>query len=209
MVSGYSVQIMNRRDSRDERRLLELLDAVNRETDLSQRRLAREMGVALGLANSYLKRCVRKGLVKINSAPANRYLYYLTPKGFAEKSRLTAKYLSASFEFYRHAGDSCARVLNECAARRWQKVLLGGVSDLAEIAALRALENGIDIVGIYDRDATRRKLVARPVWRALHETMDFDGCVLTDLSAPEKTYQHLIAQLGDDRVLVPDILRLT
>lgn len=200
---------MNRKESTDEQRLLELLDAVERGTDLSQRRLAREMGVALGLANSYLKRCVRKGLVKINSAPANRYLYYLTPKGFAEKSRLTAKYLSASFEFYRRAGDSCARVLNECAARRWQKVLLGGVSDLAEIAALRALENGIDIVGIYDRDATRRKLVARPVWRALHESSDFDGCVLTDLNTPEKTYQHLITQLGGDRVLVPDILRLT
>lgn len=200
---------MNRKESADEQRLLELLDAVERGTGLSQRRLAREMGVALGLANSYLKRCVRKGLVKINSAPANRYLYYLTPKGFAEKSRLTAKYLSASFEFYRRAGDSCVRALNECAARRWQKVLLGGASDLAEIAALRALENGIDIVGIYDRNATRRKLVARPVWRALHETSDFDGCVLTDLSAPEKTYQHLIAQLGGDRVLVPDILRLT
>lgn len=200
---------MNRKESTDEQRLLELLDAVERGTGLSQRRLAREMGVALGLANSYLKRCVRKGLVKINSAPANRYLYYLTPKGFAEKSRLTAKYLSASFEFYRRAGDSCVRVLSECAARRWQKVLLGGVSDLAEIAALRALESGIDIVGIYDRDATRRKLVARPVWRALHETTDFDGCVLTDLSAPERTYQHLVAQLGDDRVLVPDILRLT
>ena len=200
---------MNKRESTDEQRLLELLDAVDRKTDLSQRRLAHEMGVALGLANSYLKRCARKGLIKINSAPANRYLYYLTPKGFAEKSRLTAKYLRVSFEFYRRAGDSCARVLKECAERRWQKVLLGGVSDLAEIAALRALENEIDIVGIYDRDATRRRLVARPVWRVLHETTHFDGCVLTDLSAPEKTYQHLIAQLGDDRVLVPDIMRLT
>jgi len=28
--------------------------------------------------------------MKIKQAPANRYVYYLTPKGFAEKSRLTA-----------------------------------------------------------------------------------------------------------------------
>lgn len=199
---------MNRKEHTDEQRVLELLDAVNRETDLNQRRLAREMGVALGLANSYLKRCVRKGLIKISSAPANRYLYYLTPKGFAEKSRLTAKYLSTSFEFYRRAGDSCARALDECAARRWQKVLLAGVSDLAEIAALRALESDTDIVGVYDRDSARHKLVARPVWRALGDAGAFDGCVLTDLRAPEKTYAHLIAQLGRERVLVPDILRL-
>ena len=44
------------------------------------------MGVALGLANSYLKRCIRKGFIKITEAPANRYLYYLTPQGFAEKA---------------------------------------------------------------------------------------------------------------------------
>lgn len=199
---------MNRKGNTDEQRVLELLDAVNRETDISQRRLASEMGVALGLANSYLKRCVRKGLIKIRSAPANRYLYYLTPKGFAEKSRLTAKYLTTSFEFYRRAGDSCARTLNECSARRWRKVLLAGVSDLAEIAALRALESDIDIVGVYDRDSVRHKLVARPVWRALDDARAFDGCVLTDLQTPDKTYQHLVARVGRDRVLVPDILRL-
>jgi Mn-dependent DtxR family transcriptional regulator len=63
---------------------LELLEAIEEKSDVTQRRLARELGVALGLANSYLKRCERKGLVKIHKAPANRYLYYLTPKGFAE-----------------------------------------------------------------------------------------------------------------------------
>lgn len=200
--------MMNKREQTDEQRMLELLDAVGRETDLNQRRLAREMGVALGLANSYLKRCVRKGLVKISSAPANRYLYYLTPKGFAEKSRLTAKYLSTSFEFYRRASDSCLRALNECAARQWSKVLLAGVSDLAEIAALRALESEIEIVGVYDHLSARRKLVARPVWRALKDVGEFDGCVLTDLRLPERMYEHLILHLGNDRVLVPDILRL-
>lgn len=199
---------MNNKEQTDEQRMLELLDAVGRDTELSQRLLAREMGVALGLANSYLKRCVRKGLVKISSAPANRYFYYLTPKGFAEKSRLTAKYLSTSFEFYRRAGDSCLRALNECAVRRWHKVLLAGVSDLAEIAALRALESEIEIVGVYDRDSTRRKLVARPVWHMLKDADAFDGCVLTDLRVPERMYDHLIAQLGRERVLVPDILRL-
>ncbi|MFL6646678.1 MAG: winged helix-turn-helix transcriptional regulator, partial [Sulfurifustaceae bacterium] len=87
---------MNRRENKDERRLLELLDVVGQKSDVSQRHLARHLGVALGLANSYLRRCVRKGWIKISTAPANRYLYYLTPKGFSEKSRLTAKYLSTS-----------------------------------------------------------------------------------------------------------------
>ena len=66
--------------------MLELLEAVGQKNDVSQRHLASHMGVALGLANSYLKRCIRKGFIKISEAPANRYLYYLTPTGFAEKA---------------------------------------------------------------------------------------------------------------------------
>ena len=44
-----------------------------------------------------------KGLVKMSQVPLNRYAYYLTPQGFAEKSRLTAEYLSVSFNFFRRA----------------------------------------------------------------------------------------------------------
>ena len=71
---------------------LSILEAIENKNDMTQRHLADNLGVALGLANSYLKRCVKKGLVKIHQAPANRYLYYLTPKGFSEKSRLTTQY---------------------------------------------------------------------------------------------------------------------
>ena len=79
---------------------LGLLSAVGDETRHSQRSLASELGIALGLTNAYLRRCVRKGLIKVSGAPANRYAYYLTPKGFTEKSRLTAKYLSKSLRFF-------------------------------------------------------------------------------------------------------------
>ena len=199
---------MNRKEHTDEERVLELLDAVGRQNDVSQRHLAREMGVALGLANSYLKRCVRKGLIKINSAPANRYLYYLTPKGFAEKSRLTAKYLTTSFEFYRRAGDSCARVFAECTARDWRRVVLCGASDLAEIAALRALESDVEVLAIFDPKSDRVRLVARPIWQSLDSVQPFDGCVLTDVRASQEMYIQTVAAVGRDRILVPDILRL-
>ena len=124
---------MNNRD-REENVTLEILEAIEARSDVTQRHLARRTGTALGLTNSYLKRCVRKGLVKIHQAPANRYLYYLTPKGFAEKSRLTAQYLSVSLAFYRKAGDSCHDAFQRCEARGWKRVVLCGVSDLAEIA---------------------------------------------------------------------------
>src|SRR5690349_10529744 len=76
-----------------DRLVLGLLTSVEVDGARSQRRIAAELGVALGLVNAYLKRAVKKGLVKVGHAPAQRYAYYLTPKGFSEKSRLTIEYL--------------------------------------------------------------------------------------------------------------------
>ena len=200
---------MNNKVNREEQLTLELLDAVEKRSDLSQRHLARHMGVALGLANSYLKRCIRKGWVKVGEAPAHRYLYYLTPKGLSEKTRLTAKYLSNSFVFYRKAGESCERLFKDCIANGWRRVLLCGVSDLAEIAALRALDQGMEILGTYDPQAMRSRFVSKPVWRELSEAAAPDVWLVTDLVTPQAMYDGLAAQLGGtERIMVPDILGL-
>lgn len=199
---------MNTNPEREEQLVLELLDAVGHRSDVSQRHLARHMGVALGLANSYLKRCIRKGFIKITGAPANRYLYYLTPQGFAEKSRLTAKYLSSSLAFYRKAGESCLRVLEQCEQKGWRRIALCGISDLAEIAALRALERDIEVVGTYDPHTERGRFVSKPVWKKFADVQACDVWLLTDLNAPRIAHEHIVALVGGERVLVPDILRL-
>src|SRR5712692_11487342 len=99
----------------NERIVLGLLSSVENDGEPSQRRIALELGIALGLVNAYLKRCVKKGLVKVGEAPARRYAYYLTPQGFAEKSRLTVEYLSYSFGFFRQAKADCAALLQAAA----------------------------------------------------------------------------------------------
>ncbi len=199
---------MNEGGTKEDRLTLELLNAIEQQNNLSQRRLARHMGVALGLANSYLKRCVRKGLIKIHEAPANRYLYYLTPKGFSEKTRLTAQYLSSSLAFYRAAAESCISIYDFCAKSGWQRLLLCGVSDLTEIAILRAAESPIEIAGIYDPLCERRQIFSQPVWRKITDSNPFDACMLTDLNAPLATYEHLIGTVGAERTLVPKVLGL-
>ena len=199
---------MNTKSDREEQLVLELLDAVGKQSNVSQRHLASNMGIALGLANSYLKRCIRKGFIKISEAPANRYIYYLTPKGFTEKSRLTAKYLSSSFAFYRKAGDSCIDVFLRCESQAWRRILLYGVSDLAEIATLRSQERDLRIVGILDPHTERDRFADVPVWHSLSQTEPFDVCVLTELNSPLLSYEQLIKQVDKERVLIPGILRL-
>ena len=199
---------MNARN-REDAVTLEILDAVERQNDVSQRHLADRLGVALGLANLYLKRCTRKGLIKIKQAPANRYLYYLTPKGFAEKGRLTAAYLSFSFDFYRRAGASCADVFRHCVDKGHRRVLLCGASDLAEIASLRADEHGIEIVGTFDPACRGERFIGRPVWRRLTDAGEFDACLLTALIDSAAHYDDVAAKVDPARIMIPDVLRLT
>ena len=99
---------------------LGVLQAVQDGGVVSQRRLASNLGVALGLVNAYVKRCVKKGLLKVRQAPARRYAYYLTPAGLAEKSRLTVDYLSHSLAFFREARKGCADTLESAAQRGWR-----------------------------------------------------------------------------------------
>src|SRR4051812_34363576 len=120
-------RVLPKENGEDERIVLNLLNSVD-DGARSQRRIAEELGIALGLVNAYLKRCVKKGLVKVSEAPARRYAYYLTPQGFAEKSRLTVDYLSSSFSFFRRARADCSRVLAEVVASGSSGVVLAGIS---------------------------------------------------------------------------------
>ena len=189
--------------------MLGLLDAVEQDRAQSQRLLASELGIALGLVNAYLKRCIKKGLVKVRSAPARRYAYYLTPQGFAEKSRLTVDYLSYSFSFFRQAKTDCSKLFKSAAAHGVEKILLVGQSDLAEIAALCAMERGIKIAGVVQKSATKPEFIGLPVFEDFDAISNpFDAVLITDLLKPHETCDTAVARFGIERVLVPDLLRI-
>jgi DNA-binding MarR family transcriptional regulator len=201
---------MNDTGHREERLTLELLGAIEERSDINQRHLAQRMGVALGLANAYLKRCARKGLIKIREVPANRYLYYLTPHGFAEKARLTGRFLSTSLAFYRQASDSVHQIYAHCLEQGWHRLVLAGVSDLTEIALLRLPEHApIRVLGVFDGTAASATYQGRPVWHALDEIPETDAVVLTELSSTVSMYRTLATRYGDDRLLIPRVLGLS
>ncbi len=72
---------------------LKLLNTVEEKSDISQRHLASELGIALGLTNSYLNRCARRGSDPNQGKVAQALSLFLTPKGFAEKAKLSTRYL--------------------------------------------------------------------------------------------------------------------
>lgn len=199
---------------------LHLLEAIERDGSLTQRTLARDLGIALGLANSYVRRCIKKGLVKIRQAPASRYFYYLTPQGFAEKSRLVAEYLAVSLAFFRLAKSECAALFAECEGRGWRRVAFFGTGELAEIATLSSGECAVEILCVIDKDASGRRCAGLPVVADLKAAMalagaaGLDALVVTDMRSPQQSFETAARAaafqgISAGRVLVPRLLHVS
>ena len=188
---------------------LGVLNAVERSDRVTQRSVAGELGIALGLANAYLRRCVKKGYIKVTQAPANRYLYYLTPTGFAEKSRLTARYLSISFNFFRAARRQLAELIDQCAAQGWTRIALAGNGDLVEIASLCVGDRPLEIVGVIETGAAVGPFAGMTVVPDLDRLGPVDAVIITDIGNPQATFDALVARMPADRVLAPRFLNIS
>ena len=201
-----SSKTSNEASSSESEITLGLLNAVHDNSSITQRLVARDLGIALGLANAYLKRCIRKGHIKVKQIPSNRYAYYLTPQGFAEKTRLTADYLTYSFTFFRRARKQCLAALQECEHHNWKRVVLAGTSELSEILTLTAGDTKITIVGIVDKGFKHKRFAGLEVFSCLNEISQIDAVVITDVNNPQDCFDRLLNQWPRDRIIAPPIL---
>ena len=205
-MAGANEQIVHR-----------LLTAIENDAGVSQRRLSLDIGIAVGSVNWYLKRCLSKGLIKLKHAPVKRYLYYLTPNGFEEKSRLTTDYLQRSLELYRIGRQECSEFFRDCVAQGKVRIFLAGDGDLAEISCLSGLGTSVQIKAVVDNLSERPSCVGVPVFTTLVAAITAiggerpDAILLTDLRRPQRSYASITEQAREvglvaDAVHVPRIL---
>jgi len=173
------------RDSTD--RDLIILNAIAVNDRLTQRHLARELGVAVSLANLYVRRLVLKGFIRIINVRPNRLRYLLTPKGIAEKTRLAYTYLSRTFERYREARQSLREALRPLAENGLKRIAFYGTGEAAEVAYVCLKETGVDLDSVFDA-ASGDWFLGLPV-RGLEELVpnNFDRIVITFFNTQEVT----------------------
>tara|TARA_Y100000590_G_C15413500_1_gene898506 strand:+ start:462 stop:764 length:303 start_codon:yes stop_codon:yes gene_type:complete len=89
---------------KDDQDYLNLLRKIKKNPNSSQRELAEELGFSLGKLNYCLRSLKAKGLVKINNFKKNpnkiNYIYVLTPRGIAEKTKLTINFMRRKMHEY-------------------------------------------------------------------------------------------------------------
>ena len=133
-------------------RTLKMLEAIETDPARSQRDLARQLGVSLGLVNAFVKRLARKGYFKVSQVPRNRARYILTPRGALEKSRLTCEYIQFSYNFYREARHKVRRTLTTLARQGTRRIIFYGTGDVAEMAFLCLPEVSIRLQAVVCED---------------------------------------------------------
>jgi len=117
----------------EEIRTLTLFNKVEDSPEINQRKLASELDISLGLANTYFQRVLKKGWVRAKQVKPRRWLYFLTPKGAMEKSRLSLSYMHRTLNSFRELkskGDEHLRILSE---KGVCGIHLCGEDDLTEV----------------------------------------------------------------------------
>src|SRR5512135_1932825 len=117
---------MNNASGQEPHKSLQILTELSSDDSLTQRDLSSRLGIALGLVNSYIKNLVAKGYITVKSIPTRRYAYYLTPKGFAEKTRLTYDTLHDYTRIYREARNNLKKLFHELQADGIRKIVFAG-----------------------------------------------------------------------------------
>ena len=205
-MNNSKVGLISKNFNENKKITLDLLSSLEEDGRITQRSLASDLGIALGMANAYLKRCVDKGLVKIKQVPRKRYYYYITPKGFSEKTKLTAEYFISSYGFFRKSKSECEAVFKEASIRKINNILLSDVSELAEIAILSSLDKKINIVGVIDGNEKTYKGVK--VYKSIADAKNIDAILLTSVNNAQKKYNYLLKYIDKSKILVPSFLKV-
>lgn len=97
--------------------ILRLLQEVKDNPEMTQRELSVRLGISLGKVNFLIRVLMHKGFVKVknfrNAQNKRAYFYYLTPRGFEEKSRITYRFLVRKMREYERLEKEIRRLKEE------------------------------------------------------------------------------------------------
>ena len=93
------------------------LKILEKNPDLTQRQLSKELGVSLGKTHYLLKALIGVGWIKLDNFQRSNnkwgYAYLLTPKGVAEKTAITIRFLKRKKQEYSDLHEEIAQLQRE------------------------------------------------------------------------------------------------
>ena len=178
---------------------LQILDELSNNDALTQRDLSKRLGIALGLVNSYLKNLIAKGYITVKNIPSKRYAYYLTPNGFAEKTRLAYDLLQGYTRIYREAKNNYRQLFFSLERSGVKRIVFAGADEVAEFAYITLQETNLELAGVVDIDRAGEQFFRMEI-KPVEHVRDFphELIIITSYVKQDKVMRELL-QAGADR----------
>ena len=144
-------------------RELRLLEEVESGQDLSQRQIARQLGIALGVANLLVRRLARQGYIRVTHLSWKRWGYVLTPAGNTRKFQLTLAYIERFVQHYRRVRHLLREDIGSLPLGPESRVAIIGTTELAELAFLALKDLGVNDIDVFERHPDTPKFLGMRV----------------------------------------------
>jgi DNA-binding MarR family transcriptional regulator len=134
----------------------QILQAIATGDRVTQRSLAGELGVALGLTNLLIRRLVAKGYVRMSGMGTRHVRYFMTPTGLEALGRATRDSMANTVHLYTQTREqiraSLTAISDACGAGPGgeKRIVFYGAGDVAEIAYVSLQRTDLRLIGIVD-----------------------------------------------------------
>ena len=185
-------------------RELQILSEVGDTPDVTQRELAKRIGIALGLTNVVLRNLAQRGYVQVTQSTWKRRFYSLTPEGLSRKILLTLSYVQRVLDRYQKIRRSLREELEPLALNKESRVAIFGTGEFAELVYLGLKDMEIEEIDIFAINVPAdSKFLGMPVRDASTLIPDeFDRVVIALLQKPEAAWDLLLEQgIGPDKLV--------
>ena len=135
-------------------RELRLLEEVDATADLSQRTIAGNVGIALGVVNVLVKSMVKRGYIRATRLSWKRWAYFLTPAGVSRKVQLSANYVDRFMDHYRRVRALVSETIDVDSIESHHVVAIYGATDLGELIYLVLKDAGVERIEFLDDSRT-------------------------------------------------------
>ena len=183
---------------------LQLLEEIEQNPKISQRELSNKFGIALGVTNACIKRMATRGLIRLKGFPPRRIAYYLTPKGFSEKTKLTLSFFSYNIHHYAEMKKRIGKILLDMQNSGVKRVAFYGVSDEMEVAYITLQGLDMKLVGILDEERNWGQRVFGYWVMGLKEgrSLNLDAILITSMKEQYTSIKSLMRQGGLNSIKV-------
>lgn len=176
-----------------------ILDLVEKNTNITQRELSKNIGASVSMINAYLDEYEEKGFIIRKYISDKKIDYIITKKGIERKRILNIGYLKASHKIHKDAKENIRRYMIQLYEQGFQNLILYGAGEIAELLLLVVTEDEfvpIKILGVIDDDKKKqgKHLNSFPIisYEKIKE-LDHDAILISNYKNRKNIYENLLS----------------